>query len=342
MDDIVPVDVETMTRFGKGDPKKLRSYLTSLAGFLGGKPPNTRKTYACGLKQFFELFEWISPEDVTVAHAVAFKRYLLEDKGVSEATTYYRMSALSSFFDFLQQPPEATGTALISSNPFRLVSRSDIKPTPYARANAMEWRVFKKLVDALPANEIGLRDKAILIFFAYTGRRRSEVASLRVRDLHLERRPRTYTVRVKGGEIRTFELPDICFDAIRAYWIAADRLNDLKPESGVFSPSPSAPFTVALDEPLANRTMDQILERAAIRAGISPEEVRLHAIRHMAARDLDRAGVRLQDIQDFLGHATPNTTQIYLNRLSGPTKAHEEVLRKLRDEAREMAADVEE
>jgi len=159
-DSLVPLDVEVMTRFGKNDPKKLKSYLSMLAAFLGGKPPNTRTTYACGIKQFFGLFDWICPEDVTAAHAVAFKRFLLEHKGVSESTTYYRLSALTSFFDFLMEPPDATSAPLLSANPFRRVSRSDIKPTPYARATAMDWTVFKKIVDAIPADATGLRDKA--------------------------------------------------------------------------------------------------------------------------------------------------------------------------------------
>lgn len=340
----VPLDAFTLKRFGKNDPAKLKAYLSMLAAFLGGKPENTRRTYVCGIKQFFGLFEWISPEDVTVAHAVAFKRYLLEKKAVSESTTYYRLSALASFFDFLCMPAGATEKPLITSNPFHLVARNDIKPSPYARATAMEWETFKAIVDAIPADEVGLRDKAVLLFFAFTGRRRAEVANLRIRDLHLSRRPRSYTVRVKNGHIKTFELPDIVFDAIRAYWVAADRLVDLDPDAGVFTATTDLPPGVTdIDAPLSDRMMNVILDRAARRAGIKAdgaEGVRIHAIRHMAARDLDRAGLRLQDIQDFLGHASPNTTQLYLNRLSGPSKAHEEVLVKIRDATKELAQGV--
>jgi integrase len=339
MSAIVPLDPVTIRNFGNGDRKRFERYVLMVTAFLEGKPPNTRRTYRCGIMQFFELFDWISPEKVRVAHAVAFKKWLLEHHGVSESTTYCRLSAVSSLFDFLCHPDGTDGDALISSNPFKFVPRSDIQPTPYARAVAMEWKVFREIVDNIPSDEAGMRDKAILIFFAFTGRRRAEVAQLRIRDLNLRSRPRSYTVRTKGGRIQSFELPEVCYDAVRAYWIAADRLHGLQPDAGVFTATRTCHLTKHLDpdRPLSNRMMNDILKRAALRANVDMEGVRIHAIRHMAARDLDAAGVRLQDIQAFLGHASPTTTQVYLDRLSGPAPAHEDVLMRVRDAAAEMA-----
>jgi integrase/recombinase XerD len=338
-DILAPQGAHALRQFGDDDPQKLRAYLLMLASFLEGKPLNTKRTYRCGIQQFFELFDWVCPEKVTPAHVVAFKKWLLEHRGVSETTTYYRLSAVSSFFDYLCLPPSTTSDPLLRSNPFRLVPRSDIQPTPYARATAMDWDTFREILEAVPPTATGLRDKAILLFFAFTGRRRSEVASLRLRDLDLKARPRTYSVRVKGGRVKQFELPDICYDAIRAYWICADRLRHLHPNAGVFTASRDCVLTAHLDPdaPLSNRTMNDILHRYATRAGVDMEGVRVHAIRHMAARDLDRAGLPLQDIQAFLGHASPTTTQVYLDRLSGPASAHTDVLLRVREASAALA-----
>lgn len=335
---LAPQGRYALRQFGDGDPDRLKSYLLMLAAFLEGKPKNTKRTYRCGLRQFFELFDWVCPEKVTPAHVVAFKKWLLEHRKVSESTAYYRMSAVSSFFDFLCMPAGANAEPLLRSNPFKLVPRSDIQPTPYAGATAMEWDTFRTIVDGIPPSEMGLRDKAVLLFFAFTGRRRHEVASLRVRDLNLKTRPRSYTVKVKGGRIKQFELPDICYDAIRAYWICADRLADLHRDAGVFTPTRNCLMTAHLDpdKPLSDRAMNDILYRWATRSGVDMEGVRIHAIRHMVARDLDRAGLRLQDIQEFLGHASPMTTQVYLNRLSGPTSAHTDALMRVREAAVEL------
>jgi integrase len=322
----VPRENKFLANFGKGDDRKLKAYLLMLAAFLEGKPENTKRTYRAAIRQFFDMFGWISPEDVSVAHAVAFKKKLSEKVG--DATVYYRISALSSFFEFLKKPAGASETPLISSNPFDLVPRSDIKPTPYGKSTAMEWDTFQKIYDAIPSDPIGLRDKAILIFFAFTGRRRAEVAGLRIRDLNLKSNPRSYSCKVKGGSIKKWQLPDIAYDAIKAYWIAADRLVSLHPDAGVFTAAPTTGCSSAddSDAPLSPRAMNDIMHKAAKRAGVDPSTAHVHGLRHMAARDLDKAGARLQDIQEFLGHETPNTTAVYIQRLSGPASAHEDKL----------------
>lgn len=338
---LAPQDHQALANFGSGDEKKLKSYLLMLAAFLESKSPNTKRAYKASLKQFFELFEWICPEDVTPAHVAAFKKWLLEYKCVDGSTAYARMSGVSSFFDFLMKPSDTGGTNLLRSNPFKIIPRNDIQPTPYARAVPMEWATFKSILDATPSDVIGMRDKAILLFFAFTGRRREEVASLRVRDLNLKASPRSYTCRVKGGELKTFELPDVCYDAIKAYWIISDRFGSMTGDSGVFVAARQTPLNRHLDpdRPLNVRTINRILRRCAVRAGLDPDDpsINIHAMRHMAARDLDEAGVRLQDIQAFLGHASPLTTQIYLNRLSGPASAHTDKLMEVRRQAEQLA-----
>lgn len=333
----VPRDRAYLTRFGKGDDVRLKKHLLMLAAFLGGKPENTKRAYRTALQQFFNLFDWICPEDVTIAHAVAFKKHLMERVG--DATVYYRLSALSSYFDFLRKPSGATDEPLLKNNPFDAVPRSDIKPTPYGRAIPMEWQTVKLIMDNLPTDPAGIRDRAILLFFAFTGRRRTEVASLRLKDLSLGDDPKTYRCRVKGGKVKHFELPKICYDALKAYWIASGRLASLHSESGVFTSMRDCALTEKCDpdKPLSSRMMNLVLERAARRAGVDLATVRLHGLRHMAAKDLDRAGARLQDIQEFLGHANPNTTAVYLQKISGPAKAHEDMFMKVREAASEMA-----
>jgi integrase len=46
----------------------------------------------------------------------------------------------------------------------------------------------------------------------------------------------------------------------------------------------------------------------------------------MVARDMLRAKIPLQDIQDALGHASPATTQIYTKQIGGQRNAHESAL----------------
>lgn len=341
MSKLAPPNPQALRRFGNGDIDKLRLYLTYIAGFLGGRPKNTQIAYKAALKEFFQLFDWICPEDVTIGHVAAFKKWLTERRGLSDATAYQRMSAMRSFFDFLCIAPSGTEDPPLKTNVFKAIACNDIQPTPYGRAKAMEWPVFQQILGSIPTDAMGLRDKAILLFFAYTGRRRAEVARLLVGDLDLSASPRTYTVKVKGGELQTYELPEPCLKAVSAYWLAADRMYELEPHHGVFTPMTHDALTRHLDphRPLSNRSLNEVLSRAATRAGLDPRErgICIHAIRHMAARQLNEGGARLQDIQRFLGHASPATTQIYLGQLSGPRSAHTDILERVRAEAMGVA-----
>jgi len=337
---VTPSDSSRLVRLGKGSREKTRAYLIAIAAFLEGKPENTRLTYGCALKQFFELFDWISPEDVTVAEATYFKKALMK-RGLADATVYNRLAALQSFFNFLMKPHGATAAAgLVQSNPFQHVGRSDVKPSPYGRSTPADWNDFEKCIEALPADVGGFRDKAVLLFYAYTGRRRSEVARLRVKDLNVKTTPRTYTVMTKGHKVRTFELPVVVYEAIRAYWIMSGRIKNLHPEAGVFTAVATSPTpTDHPDRPISPRLMTNILKRAAKRANVDPASMKIHGLRHMAARDLDRANVKLQDIQAFLDHASPATTAIYIHTINRTASSHEVDLQRVREAARKMALD---
>lgn len=336
-----PANEQGLLRLGNGDRKKTRSYMLAIAAFLEGKPENTKLAYRSALRQFFELFDWISPEQVTVAEAAYFKKWLMK-RGLADATVYARMSALQSFFDFLSKPHGAAAEPLIKNNPFRLITRTDVKPTPYGRSVPVEWDNLQKCLDAIPADATGMRDKAVLLFFAFTGRRRSEIANLRIGDLNLQAKPPTYTVKAKGNKTQTYEMPEIVLQALRAYWLAAGRVGQLHPDAGVFTPSVDGALTATLDpdRPISGRLVTAILKRAAQRAGVNPDQMRVHGLRHMAARDLDKAGVRLQDIQAFLGHATPNTTSIYINALNRRADTHEDVLLRVRSVAKNLGEEL--
>ncbi len=332
---------EMLLRLGGQDPHRARQILLAMYAFLADKPVNTRRSYRTSLKLFFDLMDWKDPKSVTVADAAGFKRWLVDQK-FSKSTVCVRLAAVDGFFKFLTQPVGEDGKLLLAANPFAVVSRKDVLPQPFGRSKVLGWKDFLSMVEALPDSPVGLRDKAVLLFLANTARRRSEVSNLRVRDLDLQSRPRTYRATVKGGKEKSFELPQICYDAIRAHWLSADRLKKMGPESGVFAAIGSCPLTHHLDpeRPLHNSVVSLIVKRAASRAGLDPSKVTVHSIRHMVAHDLDKAGARLQDIQRFLDHANPNTTTIYLQLLRGAVPALEKELSLVRGDAITIAEPV--
>lgn len=330
--DVIPPNARLLIdHLGKGSEKRAKQWMLAIASFLAAQSKHTANAYAAGIKLFFDQFDWVSPEDVTIAHGVAFKRRLLAE-GMSNATVQLRLAACSSLFDFFCRPQDTQGEPLCKSNPFRYVPRKDILVSPYARAKAVPWDVFLQMYRAVPLDPQGMRDRAILLFYAFTGRRRAEVARLVVSDLDLSSDPRKYSVIVKGGRVQHYELPNIVYQAIRAYWLSSGRIKTLEASDGVFTATGSR-------EPLTPDSLASVLHSAAHRAGLDwrRDKIKLHGLRHMSARQLDAAGVTLRDIQAFLGHANPNTTQLYLDALTGVLPAHETTLSSVRKAADEFA-----
>ena len=91
----------------------------------------------------------------------------------------------------------------------------------------LEWRfnnrdspwlfrdTLKKLLEAVPSNPVGLRDRAIILTLTLTGRRRSEILNLKASDLVHDGDAVFYSYRGKGGKQGKRELPQPAFRAIQ-------------------------------------------------------------------------------------------------------------------------------
>jgi site-specific recombinase XerD len=154
-----------------------------------------------------------------------------------------------------------------------------------------------------------LRDRALVAVLAGAGLRASECINLKLADL-IRENPAVLKVTGKGNKQRRVPLPKEVVDAIDEY--LAERGKRLG------EPSPTDALLVRYNgKPFTRESLNYHVYRWLLRAGVTkPEGEAAHAFRHTYAKGLVANGVPLSSVQALLGHASLNTTQIYL-RMTG-------------------------
>lgn len=150
-----------------------------------------------------------------------------------------------------------------------------------------------------------LRDAAVLELLYSSGLRVSELVAL---DLGgIDRTEGTVRVRGKGDKERIVPVGVPALEALAA-WEQEGR-PVLAAESTTAS-AQRALFLGARGARLGDRAVRTLVDRYAARAGIS-RHISPHTLRHSAATHLVEGGADLRSVQDFLGHSSLATTQIY-------------------------------
>jgi integrase/recombinase XerD len=112
--------------------------------------------------------------------------------------------------------------------------------------------------------------------------------------------------------------------------LAALAVTGLLPAALAAEPAPALPAAARGAEPLTRQRFGQELKSLAIAAGVAPDRVSPHVLRHAFASHLLERGADLRTVQQLLGHADISTTQIY-------THVIEERLRRLVEEHHPLA-----
>jgi integrase/recombinase XerD len=147
-------------------------------------------------------------------------------------------------------------------------------------------------IDRSPAN---LRLAALVELLYGSGLRATELVSL-PRVLIRPEQP-FIILKGKGGRERLVPLSD------KARAAVAEFARTLSPHSAWLFPSGTGH--------ISRIRLYQLIKALAIEAGIAPEKVSPHVLRHAFATHLLEGGADLRALQTMLGHADIATTQIY-------------------------------
>ncbi|WP_303719229.1 tyrosine recombinase [Brevundimonas naejangsanensis] len=221
----------------------------------------------------------------------------LSRRGLSAATAARRRASVRQFYRF------ALGEGWRTDDPSR---RLDAPKQGRSLPKTLSRDEIEALLAAAGAADsaAGLRLIALVEMAYASGLRVSELLALKVEAVR--RDPAYLIVRGKGGKERLAPLNTAAREAIKAWLDARDAARKPgAPDSAWLFPSHGK------SGHLTPRRFAQLLDQAAITAGIDPARVSPHVLRHAFATHLLEGGADLRVVQTLLGHADISTTQIY-------------------------------
>ncbi len=162
-------------------------------------------------------------------------------------------------------------------------------------------QVDRLLTAASGDGALALRDRALLETLYATGARVSEVIGARIEDLRVA--DRMIRLHGKGGKTRWSPLAAAALVHVETW------LRDGRPRL-VRAGDPGTLFVSRAGRPLDRHRVFRMVRERAIAAGI-PDLLSPHTLRHSYATHLVAGGADLRVVQELLGHASVQTTQIY-------------------------------
>ena len=190
----------------------------------------------------------------------------------------------------------------VEDNPFLFI---DVPKTDKKYPHALYKEQVKEILleNSKRTDDLMIRDQAIISTLYYTGMRAAELVSLTIQSISLNQR----IIRVigKGDKERILPISEECKKDLDRY-IGFTRKELL----GKAKIPTNALFLNNRGEKLKTRGLEYILdsieEKTGTFVGLHP-----HILRHSFATHLLENGADLRVIQELLGHASLNATQVY-------------------------------
>jgi site-specific recombinase XerD len=260
-----------------------------------GRSVKTVENYDRYLSRYFTQMGIKNVADIREENIREFRLWLNRQPGTGKdsmkrRTQNYYLIALRAFLKFLRK----RGIECISPE------RIELAKLPERHLDLISPAELDRLIkSANGEDEKSLRDRAMFELLFSTGLRVSELCAL---DSDIDLSRDELSVRGKGDKVRVVFLSEAAKDAVRAYLKARKDMSDAlfvniaRGKSG--------------NERLTPRSIERIIKVYAAKAGIT-KKVTPHVLRHSFATDLLSNGADIRSVQQLLGHASINTTQIY-------------------------------
>lgn len=266
---------------------------------------NTRLAYGRDLLAFAD---WLERRKLSFATATQdhIESYLIncEAEGLAKSTRARRLSAIKQLYRFAFEE-----------------GWRDLNPAIQIKGPGKSKRLPKtlspddvtRLIEAAkstPRDKI--RNGCLMELLYATGMRVTELVSLPVSAARGD--PRMLLVKGKGGKERLVPLSPPARDALAEWLVVRDNDEAIARKAG----KPASKFLFPAsgkDGHMTRQRFFTLIKEFALLAGVSPQTVTPHTLRHAFATHLLAGGADLRSIQTMLGHADLATTEIYTHVL---------------------------
>lgn len=262
---------------------------------------NTIAAYRNDLSQYLEFIETHSGTRLTEWSAVteddieAYLAYMKhKDQPYASSTIARKVAAIKSFYNYL------TAEGIVEENPAIDIDSPKVKKR---LPQTLTFAEVERLLEAPAGNNSAknLRDLTLLNVLYATGMRVTEVVSIQLEDVEIERSILSSPTR--QGDAREIPLEESTRSLLVEY-MAEGRPQLAKDKYE------RALFLNHRGEKLTRQGLWLIIKGYARQVGLNTE-VTPHTLRHSFAVHRLSKGSKLEDIQRLLGHANISTTQIY-------------------------------
>ena len=264
---------------------------------LNHKPSTLQGSFAA-VKLFLELYRGSGKKDLAEMERADLEAFIehLQDAGLKISTVRTKLACLIAFLHFLIEQDVISGSVL--KRPMKL-------KLPEILPRAMNPADVKKLLSVID----DIRDRALILLLLRTGMRIGEALGLRLNDLDLRDRKVHLFQGEKNSMGRVVYLSDDVLSALKRWLRQRDQNKEFI-------------FYGYGNKPICYSTGRSRFIRCIQKAGLQQKGYTVHCLRHTFASELLNAGMRLECLQQLLGHQDIEVTRRYA-RLTDRTREEE-------------------
>jgi len=261
-----------------------------------GCASSTIKAYRYDLEMFLRLMGELEIDSPLLRQKIRLFLKKLKDRDYSKKGLARKIASLRSFFKFL------TLNEFISKNPMRTIKTPKIH-TEEALPKFLNLKEMEKIFSTLIQSSFSSKKKEryyLIVRLLYASMARvSELCGIKIKDIDFSNH--SLKLRGKGNKERIVPLDKKTIEIIKESL-----------ENRISYDSDDFLLINTQNNPLTPRAVQMDIQAIKEICNFpDSKKVTPHVFRHTGATHLRRSGMDISELQDILGHSSPNTTRIY-------------------------------